>query len=71
MNAGRIPEAAFMARTYLPSAMGRLVALWKKDLAQVSTKVLVSDFDSSLFPFSFSQSALTVRFMPLPRYSLL
>ena len=39
VSAGRVPEAAFMARTYLPSAMGRLVALWKKDLAKVSTKV--------------------------------
>ena len=39
VSVGRVPEAAFMARTYLPSAMGRLVALWKKDLAKVSTKV--------------------------------
>ncbi|CAN0542313.1 unnamed protein product, partial [Scytosiphon promiscuus] len=38
VSVGRVPEAAFMARTYLPSAMGRLVALWKKDLAKVSTK---------------------------------
>lgn len=36
--AGRVPEACFMARTYLPSAMGRLVALWKKDLSKISTK---------------------------------
>lgn len=28
-----------MARTYLPSAMGKLVALWKTDLAKISTKV--------------------------------
>ena len=39
VSVGRVPEAAFMARAYLPSAMGRLVALWKKDLAKVSTKV--------------------------------
>lgn len=39
MSAGRIPEAAFLARTYLPSAMGDLVTMWKKDLAKVSTKV--------------------------------
>ncbi|CAN0485473.1 unnamed protein product, partial [Ectocarpus sp. 12 AP-2014] len=38
VSAGRVPEAAFMARTYLPSAMGRLVELWKKDLATVSAK---------------------------------
>ncbi|CBN76271.1 Vesicle coat complex COPI, beta sub-unit [Ectocarpus siliculosus] len=41
VSAGRVPEAAFMARTYLPSAMGRLVELWKKDLATVSAKVLL------------------------------
>lgn len=49
MNAGRIPEAAFMARTYLPSAVGRLVALWKKDLAKVSTKVSKSDSALDVF----------------------
>jgi len=32
---GRIPEAAFFARTYLPSRMSELVALWKTDLAKV------------------------------------
>lgn len=41
VSSGRVPEACFMARTYLPSAMGRLVALWKKDLAKVSTKVTI------------------------------
>lgn len=39
VNAGRVSEAAFMARTYMPSAIGRLVAMWKKDLSKVSTKV--------------------------------
>jgi coatomer subunit beta' len=35
---GRVPEAAFFARTYLPSRMGELVALWKTDLAKVGTQ---------------------------------
>ncbi|CAM9271615.1 unnamed protein product, partial [Discosporangium mesarthrocarpum] len=38
VGVGRIPEAAFMARTYFPSAMGRLVGLWKQDLSKVSVK---------------------------------
>ncbi|CAM9451953.1 unnamed protein product, partial [Phaeothamnion confervicola] len=38
VDTGRVPEAAFMARTYLPSDVSRLVALWKKDLATVSQK---------------------------------
>lgn len=42
VSVGRIPEATFMARTYLPSAMSRLVAIWKKDLSKVSTKVTFS-----------------------------
>jgi len=33
---GRVPEAAFMARTYLPSQTNRVLALWKEDLAKVS-----------------------------------
>ena len=54
VNSGRIPEAAFMARTYLPSAMGDLVSLWKKDLAKVSTKASQTKqnhFDLTLNPF--------------------
>eukprot|EP00479_Gromia_sphaerica_P010524 TRINITY_DN4868_c0_g1_i1.p1 TRINITY_DN4868_c0_g1~~TRINITY_DN4868_c0_g1_i1.p1 ORF type:complete len:380 (+),score=91.68 TRINITY_DN4868_c0_g1_i1:419-1558(+) len=35
---GRIPEAAFMARTYAPSETARIVELWKEDLRKVSTK---------------------------------
>lgn len=31
----RIPEAAFMARTYLPSQVSRIVALWRNDLKKV------------------------------------
>jgi coatomer subunit beta' len=32
----RLPEAAFFVRTYLPSRMDEVVALWKTDLASVS-----------------------------------
>lgn len=32
----RIPEAAFMARTYLPSQVSRIVSLWRNDLKKVS-----------------------------------
>ena len=53
VNAGRVPEAAFMARTYLPSAMGRLVALWKKDLATVSTKASQALADPVEYPNMF------------------
>merc|ERR1712157_281989 len=32
----RLPEAAMFVRTYLPSKIDDIVALWKKDLASVS-----------------------------------
>merc|ERR1712130_586754 len=38
----RIPEAAFMTRTYLPSQITRVLALWKDDLKKVSVKAAES-----------------------------
>ena len=32
----RLPEAAFFARTYLPSRVDEIVALWKEDLSKIS-----------------------------------
>lgn len=32
----RIPEAAFMARTYLPSEVSNVVGLWRNDLKKVN-----------------------------------
>lgn len=32
LEGGRVPEAAFFARTYAPSQVSRIVALWKADL---------------------------------------
>lgn len=52
--ARRLPEAAFFVRTYLPSRMDEVVALWKKDLASVSetaAKALATPSDNGdLFP---------------------
>jgi coatomer subunit beta' len=36
VQTNRLPEAALFVRTYLPSKMDEIVALWKTDLAQVS-----------------------------------
>jgi coatomer subunit beta' len=35
LYSNRIPEAALMARSYLPSKVPEIVALWKKDLQKV------------------------------------
>lgn len=44
----RLPEAAFFARTYLPSRVDEIVGLWKTDLSEVSesaAKALISPSD--------------------------
>jgi len=50
----RLPEAAFFVRTYLPSRIDEVVAIWKKDLASVSesaAKSLAAPTDNpDLFP---------------------
>jgi len=50
----RLPEAAFFARTYLPSRVDEIVSLWKADLAKISesaSQALATPNDQkSLFP---------------------
>merc|ERR1712192_281790 len=50
----RIPEAAFFARTYLPSEISRVVALWRVQLGKVNEKAGQSLADpadyANLFP---------------------
>ncbi|XP_060069348.1 coatomer subunit beta'-like isoform X3 [Ylistrum balloti] len=50
----RIPEAAFFARTYLPSQVSRVVELWREQLSKVNQKAASSLADpgeyENLFP---------------------
>ena len=50
----RLPEAAFFARTYLPSRVDEIVGMWKEDLASISetaAKALASPSENpDLFP---------------------
>lgn len=39
IRTNRLPEAAFLARTYLPSQVSRVVKLWRESLAKVNQKV--------------------------------
>ncbi|KAK9829928.1 hypothetical protein WJX72_008689 [[Myrmecia] bisecta] len=52
--AGRIPEAAFFARTYTPSRVSEVVQVWRKDLSKINPKAAESLADpaqySNLFP---------------------
>ena len=38
LDSNRIPEAAFFARTYLPSEISRIVELWREQLSKVNEK---------------------------------
>lgn len=54
VKSGRLPEAAFFARTYLPSQISRIVGLWREDLAKTNAKAAQSLSDpteyENLFP---------------------
>merc|ERR1712226_1359725 len=59
IKSGRLPEAAFFARTYLPSEVSRVLPLWKSELAKVNEKAGQSlagpENYENLFP-NFAQS---------------
>jgi len=54
VSTNRLPEAAFFARTYLPSRVDEIVSLWKADLAKISesaSQALATPTDQkNLFP---------------------
>ncbi|XP_008431936.1 coatomer subunit beta' [Poecilia reticulata] len=54
IKTNRLPEAAFLARTYLPSQVSRVVKLWRESLAKVNQKAAESLADpteyENLFP---------------------
>jgi len=53
-NTGRVPEAAFFARTYLPSQTSRIVKLWRENLKLVNERAAEALADpteyENLFP---------------------
>ena len=51
VEAGRIPEAAFFARTYAPSEVARVVELWRAELRRLSNNwgVIVQAPQAELF----------------------
>lgn len=51
---GRIPEAAFLARSYMPSKVSEIVKLWREDLKSVSVKAAESLADPDEYPNLFS-----------------
>lgn len=73
INAGRIPEAAFFARTYLPNQISRVVGLWKGSLAQKNVKAAQSLADpteyENLFP-GLQESFKTQQFLQQERRTI-
>lgn len=57
----RIPEAAFLTRSYLPSHISRVLSLWKDDLRQVSPTAADSLADPTEFPEMFPDVAVGVK----------
>ncbi|CAI9767205.1 unnamed protein product [Fraxinus pennsylvanica] len=62
VDSNRIPEAALMARSYLPSKVSEIVALWRKDLNKINQKAAESLADPEEYPNLFEdwQIALDV-----------
>mmetsp|Transcript_27509 Transcript_27509/g.65528 ORF Transcript_27509/g.65528 Transcript_27509/m.65528 type:complete len:943 (+) Transcript_27509:197-3025(+) len=52
-DTNRTPEAAFLARTYAPSSVSKIVALWRKDLTTVNAKAAESLADPAEYPNLF------------------
>ncbi|XP_020597298.1 coatomer subunit beta'-1-like [Phalaenopsis equestris] len=62
IESNRIPEAALMARSYLPSKVSEIVEIWKNDLNKVNPKAAESLADPADYPNLFEdwQVALAV-----------
>ncbi|KAJ6801963.1 coatomer subunit beta'-1-like isoform X2 [Iris pallida] len=62
VESNRIPEAALLARSYLPSKVSDIVAIWKNDLNKVNPKAAESLADPEEYPNLFEdwQVALAV-----------
>ena len=58
---GRAPEAAFFARTYAPSKISEMVALWKESLAAQNPKAAESIADPLDYPNLFDGLELSLK----------
>uniref|UniRef100_A0A0A9D5C5 COPA/B TPR domain-containing protein n=1 Tax=Arundo donax TaxID=35708 RepID=A0A0A9D5C5_ARUDO len=69
VDSNRIPEAALMARSYLPSKVSDIVSAWKKDLQKVNSKAAESLADPAEYPNLFEdwQIALNVEATLAPK----
>ncbi|KAL1199366.1 Coatomer subunit beta'-1 [Cardamine amara subsp. amara] len=60
VDSNRIPEAVLMARSYLPSKVSEIVALWRNDLTKISPKAAESLADPEEYPNLFEDWQVTL-----------
>jgi len=60
-STNRVPEAAFLARTYVPSQVSNIVGQWKQDLKQVNEKAADSLADPNEYPNLFPDFDLALK----------
>jgi coatomer subunit beta' len=61
ISTNRLPEAAFFARTYLPSEVTRVVNLWKEDVAKSNQKIADALADPENYENLFQDFKLTLQ----------
>ncbi|KAK9807397.1 hypothetical protein WJX73_000390 [Symbiochloris irregularis] len=61
ISCGRIPEAAFFARTYVPSRISEVVHLWRADLAKINPRAAESLADPAQYANLFPNLDLAVQ----------
>ncbi|GMH35365.1 hypothetical protein BSKO_03233 [Bryopsis sp. KO-2023] len=61
VEGGRMPEAAFFARTYAPAQMSRVVKLWRDDLKKINPKAAESLADPEEYPNLFPDLELALQ----------
>ncbi|GFG37833.1 hypothetical protein Cfor_04931 [Coptotermes formosanus] len=74
INTNRLPEAAFFARSYIPSRISEVVALWRESLSQLNEKAGQSLADpkdyENLFP-GYAEALKTEQFLKPEHQQLL
>eukprot|EP00929_Paragymnodinium_shiwhaense_P048410 TRINITY_DN2447_c0_g1_i1.p1 TRINITY_DN2447_c0_g1~~TRINITY_DN2447_c0_g1_i1.p1 ORF type:complete len:916 (-),score=266.62 TRINITY_DN2447_c0_g1_i1:115-2862(-) len=61
VKAGRLPEAAFFARSYCPSELSEVVKLWKDDMSQVNKQIADILADPTQNPDLFPEYQQTLK----------
>mmetsp|Transcript_3649 Transcript_3649/g.13088 ORF Transcript_3649/g.13088 Transcript_3649/m.13088 type:complete len:934 (+) Transcript_3649:263-3064(+) len=60
-NNGRVPEAAFLARTYMPSKVNEVIELWREDLRAVNPKAAEALADPESYENLFPDFATSLK----------